>query len=76
MCSANSRRAPRPPLLLQIYPTAFWAVEQASAGTPLRPAFFKHSSSDTSFPTNTRNTGEYIRDKEYSFQITQTASTK
>ena len=36
MCSANSRRAPRPPLLLQIYPTAFWAAAQASAGTPLR----------------------------------------
>lgn len=50
MCSANSRMAPRPPLHLQIYPTAFWAAEQASAGTALRPALFKHSSSDTSFP--------------------------
>lgn len=50
MCSANSRMAPRPPLLLQMYATVFWAAEQASAGTALRPALFRHSSSDTSLP--------------------------
>lgn len=55
MCSANSRMAPRPPLHLHMYPTAFWAPEQASAGTALRPALFRHSSSDTSLPASKMN---------------------
>lgn len=54
MCSANSRMAPRPPLHLQMYPTAFWAPEQASAGTALRPTLLRHSSSDTSLPVRQR----------------------
>lgn len=61
MCSANSRIAPRPPLHLQMYPTAFWALEQASAGTALRPTLFRHSSSDTSLPGSETETVQYER---------------
>lgn len=59
MCSANSRSAPRPAALWQVYLAALSDTKGASSGTALRPARFRQCTSGSSLPGSSENRQHY-----------------